>query len=60
MNSRLIQGKLYKNSENPYTKMSEIFSEGLNYHAPLKQTLVRDNHAPFMTRELTKRLKTAM
>ena len=34
--------------------MSEIFSEVLNYHAPLKQKSVRGNHAPFMTRELSK------
>ena len=34
--------------------MSKIFSECLNYHAPLKQKSVRDNHAPFMTRELNK------
>ena len=34
--------------------MSEIFSEVLNYHASLKQKSVRGNHAPFMTRELSK------
>ena len=36
--------------------MSEIFSEVLNYHAPLKQKSVRGNHAPFMTRELSKNI----
>ena len=56
LDSRLIQGELYKNWENPYTKMSEIFSEVLNYHAPLKQKSVRGNHAPFMTRELSKEI----
>ena len=54
LDSRLFQGELYKNCEDPYTKMSKIFSECLNYHAPLKQKSVRDNHAPFMTRELNK------
>ena len=49
LDSRLIQGELYKNWEDPYTKLSEIFSEVLNYHAPLKQKSVRGNHAPFMT-----------
>ena len=34
--------------------MSEIFSEVLNYHASLKQKSVRGNHAPFITRELSK------
>ena len=55
---RLIHGQLYKNCENPYTKLSEIFSEVLNYHVPLKQKSVRRNHAPFMTRELSKAIMT--
>ena len=38
--------------------MSEIFFEVLNYHAPLKQKSVRGNHAPFMTRELSKAIMT--
>ena len=58
LDSRLIQGELYKNCEDPYTKMSEIFSEVLNYHAPLKQKSVRGNHAPFMTRELNEAIMT--
>ena len=58
LDSRLTQGKLYKNCEDPYTKLSEIFSEVLNYHALLKQKSVRGNHAPFMTRELSKAIMT--
>ena len=58
LDSRLIQGELYKNCEDPYTKMSEIFSEDLNYHAPLKQKSVRVNHAPFMTIDLSKTIMT--
>ena len=38
--------------------MSEIYSEVLNYHASLKQKSVRGNHAPFMTRELSKAIMT--
>ena len=52
LDSRLVQGELYKNCDDPYTKMSEIFSEVLNYHAPLKQKSVRGNHAPFMAKHL--------
>ena len=37
LDSTLIYGELYKNCDDPYTKISEIFSEVLNYHAPLKQ-----------------------
>ena len=58
MDARLIQGELYKNCENPYTKLSEIFSEVLNYHAPLKQKSVRGNDDPFMNRELSKAIMT--
>ena len=58
LDSRLIQGELYKNCEDPYTKLSEIFSKVLNYHAPLNQKSVRGNHAPFMTRELSKAIMT--
>ena len=38
--------------------MSEIFSEVLNYDASLNQKSVRGNHAPFMTRELSKAIMT--
>ena len=41
LDSRLIKRELYKNCEDPFTKMSEIFSEVLNYHAPLKQKSVK-------------------
>ena len=58
LDSRLIQGNLYKNCDDPYTKISEIFSDVLNYHAPLKQKSVRGNHAPFMTKELSKAIMT--
>ena len=53
LDSRLIQGELCENCEDSYTTLSEIFSEVLKYHAPLKQKSVRCNHAPFTTRELS-------
>ena len=34
--------------------MTEISSDILNHHAPLKQTQVIGNHAPFMTKDLSK------
>ena len=48
LDCRLIHGELYKNCDDPYIKISEIFSEVLNYHAPLKQKSVRGNHDHFM------------
>ena len=34
--------------------LTEIFNDILNNHAPLKQKQVRGNHAPFMTKDLSK------
>ena len=35
-------------------KLSEIFNDILNHHTPLNQKQVRGNHAPFMTKDLSK------
>ena len=52
--SRLIQSELYKNCQEPYNKLTQIFSDVLDYHAPVKQKVVRGNQAPFMTKDLSK------
>ena len=44
---------IYK-SEDPYSKLTEIFHEILQKHASLKSKQVRGNHAPFMNKELSK------
>ena len=31
----------------PYNKLTQIFSEVLDYHAPVKQKVVRGSQAPF-------------
>ena len=54
LDSRLLQGELYRNCDEPYKKLTEIFNDILNHHAPLKQKQVRGNHAPFMTKDLSK------
>ena len=54
LNSSLIQGELYNNCQEPYNKLTQIFSEVLDYHAPVKQKVVRGNQAPFMTKDLSK------
>ena len=51
---QLLQGELYKNCDEPYKKLTEIFNDILNHHAPLKQKQLRGNHAPFMTKDLSK------
>ena len=48
------KGKLYRNCDEPYKKLFEIFNDTLNHHAPLKQKQVSGNHAPFMTKDLNK------
>ena len=40
--------------EDPYSKLTDIFQEILQKHAPLKSKQVRGNHAPFMNKELSK------
>ena len=54
LDKKLVQGQLYKSCDEPYKKLFEIFNDILNYHAPLKEKQVRGNHAPFMTKELSK------
>ena len=57
MDTKLLQGDLYKNCDELYEKLSEIFVDILNYHAPLKEKQIRGNHAPyhaFMNKELSK------
>ena len=54
LNSRLIQGQLYQKCEDWYNKISQIFSEDLNYHMPLTQKSVWGNHASFTTKTLSK------
>ena len=54
LDSRLLQGELYRNCDEPYKKLTEIFNDILNHHAPIKQKQVRGNQAPFMTKDLSK------
>ena len=51
---KLIQVELYKNYDDPDTKISEIFFEDLNYHSSSKEKSLRGNYAPFMAKELRK------
>ena len=37
-----------------YSIFTRIFQNVLNKHAPVKQKKVRGNHAPFMTKDLSK------
>ena len=54
MNSKLSQRDLYRNCDERYESLSEIFAYILNYHAPLKEKQIRGNHSPFMTKDLSK------
>ena len=51
---KLLQGDLCRNYNKPYEKLSDIFVDILDHHASLKEKQVRDSHAPFMTKELSK------
>ena len=54
MDSKLLQGDLYRDCDEPYEKLSEVFIDILNHHAPLKEKQIKGNHARFMTKELSK------
>ena len=47
------KGKFY-NSANPYDDFSNLFKTITDKHAPIKQKKVRENNAPFITKELRK------
>lgn len=53
LDQKLIQGEFH-GSEDPYSKLTEIFSNILDKHAPLKSKKVRGNQAPFMNKLLSK------
>ena len=53
LDQKLIQGDLYR-SDDPYCKLTEIFSSILNKHAPIKSKQIRGNQAPFMNKSLSK------
>ena len=53
LDQTLLKGEIYK-SEDPYSKLTEIFQEILPKHAPLKSKQVRGNHTPFMNKRLSK------
>ena len=54
MDSKLLQGDLYKNCDDPYEKLSELFVDISNHHALLKEKQKMGNHVPFMTKNLSK------
>ena len=53
LDQKLIQGDIYK-TEDSYSKLTEIMSEVLEKHAPLKTKTIRGNQAPFMNKRSSK------
>ena len=54
LDSRLIQGELYNNCQEPYNKPTQIFCAVLDYRTHVKQKIARGNQSPFMTKDLSK------
>ena len=54
LNIMLMQREIYKNCKYPYDRLTQIFRDIAEYHAPLKQKIIRGNQAPFTTKELSK------
>ena len=54
LDQELLKGKMYNHGINSYSKFTEIFSNTLEKHAPLKFKTIRNVQIPFMTKKLTK------
>ena len=54
LDQNLLNGNIYSDKTKSYSKLTEIFSATLEEHAPLKRKIIRGNHAPFMTKALSK------
>ena len=54
LDQELLKDEIYENNEEMYSIFTRIFQNVLNKNAPLKQKKVRRNHAPFMTKDLSK------
>ena len=54
LDQELLKRAIYRNNEEIYSIFKIIFQKVLNKHALLKQNKVRGNHAPFMTKDLSK------
>ena len=53
LDQTLLKSEIYK-SKDPYSKLTEIFLEILQKHAPFKSQQVRGKHVPFMNKELSR------
>ena len=53
LDQKLIKRDIYK-TDDSYSKLTEIFSEVLEKHAPTNLKTFRGNQAPFMNKELSK------
>ena len=53
LDQKLIQGDIYK-TDDSFSKLTEMMSEVLEKHAPLKTKTIRGNQAPFMNKRLSK------
>ena len=51
--SKCVLGDLYRNCDEPYEKLSEIFVDILNHQAPIREKQIRGNQAPFMNKQLS-------
>ena len=50
----MIQGEMYKYSNDMYSTVSDVFRSVLDRHAPLKRKIIRRNQGPFMTKQQSK------
>ena len=46
----------YDNPHGNYTNLSQTFSKVVQKHVPLREEILRGNHAPFINREFRKEI----
>ena len=47
LDSRLLQGELYRNCDEPHKKLTEIFNDIVNHHAPKKTKTIKREPCSF-------------
>ena len=50
----MIQGEMYKYNNDMHSTFSDVFRSLLDRHATMKKKMIRGNHGPFMTTQLSK------
>ena len=54
LGQELLKGEMYKGHDNKCSAFTNVFRNVLDKHAPVKPNTIRGNHAPFMTKNISR------